>query len=1027
MNLNEPTNRTRANLRAFKRNLLEASQQLRQVRGQARVRGGIKGFTKLYETNNADETYQILQDLNRVVKYEWTLNLRDVLATNYLGQDIRITYLNDARNVIRDKFYRVPATIESFNKWWDGKSWDWKRSDEDLFEEQGQGDVYIYQSELINPLTIRQSYLENETNTCIFAPLVNICNEKITENTPSSKNYKTLLNKILKLEKEYVKGVPDDKLEDVFKKMNVKMTLSFPFESTKKVVYHDNSKALMSLSYINTRINHVDWYDNKCDNIEFVVRSEFTDIHKDLWEKQEPFIYEKYGEYITTIKTMNKTYKVKSDTEPSFVFKEFEEANGLNDAYLCDIKDELVSKFIREGCKITSSGINSKYDDLTQFKKSFKEIDQVKSYTQFKATKFYEGFVGKITDFRKCNKIEANGFYMIKNIDWTNTDKKIKEIQRAFKIWYGRNVYSSVELKYLMSYGVKFEIIGGCWGVRTDFEFTGKMLDKNDGLPNYSKWTGAKTMISMYNDYYMDTNDREYVSHIKSKCENVEYFDGVMRFSVKKEFNTHLSHVSGFIYAYQRINLIEQLMEMDIDMVLRINTDGIKYIEHEFNLNSTFKSDITPNVNGLVMETREDGFITSTNNSNKRDLLRYRLHFNETHTREHFNNQLFIGAGGCGKTHYNLVDKGLIRTCYVANSYKLISAKKNDYKCDVEVLAIVEGRGYDNIEPFKKKYNNIIVDEASMISEEQKLFLFKTYEKSKLIFCGDIGFQAEPICGEEIKTSTFENVIEFKENHRVNDLNFLQILNSMRTCIKTNGEFDCNVFKWIDITEIKSLYSINDICLTYTKNKKKLYDDLEGEKYLITKSTDDYNRGEIVFGLPKHKNCEKTNAFTTHSVQGETFYNKIFIDEELVNCGNVRLLYTAVSRAKRLDQIYIVVSPYVAVEKKPKVEKPKVEKKKVIFGECECCCFEKNLVKFVWDNDDRPYREQDDNINNYCEECYIKSMTCRSCGIYTEGGTITWGGNCVRCDEKCREERKEEQKLKPKLRVVCKKTLLEKV
>jgi ATP-dependent exoDNAse (exonuclease V) alpha subunit len=58
--------------------------------------------------------------------------------------------------------------------------------------------------------------------------------------------------------------------------------------------------------------------------------------------------------------------------------------------------------------------------------------------------------------------------------------------------------------------------------------------------------------------------------------------------------------------------------------------------------------------------------------------------------------------------------------------------------------------------------------------------------------------------------------------------------------------------------------------------------------------------------MPKGKVYEKTNAFTTHSVQGETFYNKIFIDIEIIYSNNLRLLYTAISRAKKLDQIYIV-------------------------------------------------------------------------------------------------------------------------
>ena len=49
------------------------------------------------------------------------------------------------------------------------------------------------------------------------------------------------------------------------------------------------------------------------------------------------------------------------------------------------------------------------------------------------------------------------------------------------------------------------------------------------------------------------------------------------------------------------------------------------------------------------------------------------------------------------------MDKGLVRPCYTANSYKLITAKNKDYNCDVEVLANVEGLNFDILVIKEKK------------------------------------------------------------------------------------------------------------------------------------------------------------------------------------------------------------------------------------------------------------------------------------------------------------------------------------
>jgi hypothetical protein len=52
--------------------------------------------------------------------------------------------------------------------------------------------------------------------------------------------------------------------------------------------------------------------------------------------------------------------------------------------------------------------------------------------------------------------------------------------------------------------------------------------------------------------------------------------------------------------------------------------------------------------------------------------------YRETHATE-----LWTGAGGCGKTHQNLIDFGLVKPVYCAPSHKLNAVKTDEYYFDV--------------------------------------------------------------------------------------------------------------------------------------------------------------------------------------------------------------------------------------------------------------------------------------------------------------------------------------------------------
>ena len=102
-------------------------------------------------------------------------------------------------------------------------------------------------------------------------------------------------------------------------------------------------------------------------------------------------------------------------------------------------------------------------------------------------------------------------------------------------------------------------------------------------------------------------------------------------------------------------------------------------------------------------------------------------------------------------------------------------------------------------------------------------------------------------------------------------------------------------------------YNIKDLIISKTHNNKdyftQKYKDME--KYYVLENTRDFSNGEIVIGV-KPENCrsEIRHGFTIHSIQGETATDKLYID--MRGMRSLRMFYTAISRAKRMEQIIFI-------------------------------------------------------------------------------------------------------------------------
>jgi hypothetical protein len=198
-----------------------------------------------------------------------------------------------------------------------------------------------------------------------------------------------------------------------------------------------------------------------------------------------------------------------------------------------------------------------------------------------------------------------------------------------------------------------------------------------------------------------------------------------------------------------------------------------------------------------------------------------------------------------------------------------------------------------------------------MMTELQKQTIINRYNDMKIIFCGDLGFQASPFTNIEMNTEDLK-VIEYDKNYRFTCNKMIELMKKVRLMIKQNKtDFEVNKFVFsqiqnIDDNELKSIYKIEDMILSRSHLIKDRYTEMfkEMQKWYVTKNTRLFHNGDIVIGDKPDATCEIRHSYTIHSIQGETANNKLFINMD--NIYDKRLLYTALSRAKEISQIYLV-------------------------------------------------------------------------------------------------------------------------
>ncbi len=295
---------------------------------------------------------------------------------------------------------------------------------------------------------------------------------------------------------------------------------------------------------------------------------------------------------------------------------------------------------------------------------------------------------------------------------------------------------------------------------------------------------------------------------------------------------------------------------------------------------------------------------------------------------------VFIGGkGGSGKTHSLLNFFDQHKLCYTTMCWNLIQGKKQDYK-NIIGLSINKLTGKVNGKTCEKTNNThirvIVIDEATLLNNDDISDIIDEYYYAYIFILGDVekdGFYYQ--CSNQnkvIKPSDYKMMqyIEYTTSYRF-DSNLNNKLDDLRTFMKANHKDQLKTHKiqqyvksnFQDNFKSKDIITYNNsdvgICATddYKKDNnltKYFTDKGTSPKYFI-KTTNIYKgqlRGQELESKPDHSNYEEKLFKTIHSFQGLDLNhnNKIIISVD--KCFDYNLYYTAISRARRLDQIVFI-------------------------------------------------------------------------------------------------------------------------
>jgi hypothetical protein len=315
------------------------------------------------------------------------------------------------------------------------------------------------------------------------------------------------------------------------------------------IVVKPDTKSLRNFKFKNTRLNHVEPYFGlmSMDKAIEIPKAELLQMVEQLKEDNVYFEYTKNKTGVASVSTLSHVYK--PECKYSEVVNEFEKTSGLCNIKICDIHDSNISGFVKSAVR---------YNETIDFQSTqlyrnnlgaLFHIDMKKAYSSYAKNKYYEefGFLGKITDFRKCSNQHGTGLYQIEKLNFWRCSKTFRQYNDMMRCYEAEGgIFTSPELQFLNDMKVDYTIVAGCWGVAPlKFDIPAEMLQKDsDGVSFYARHAGACNRITTRQKIYVQNSDATWLGTIAAipgvRIESFEFGESCIS-TLKKSCN-HLSH-----------------------------------------------------------------------------------------------------------------------------------------------------------------------------------------------------------------------------------------------------------------------------------------------------------------------------------------------------------------------------------------------------------------------------------------------------------------------------------------------------
>ena len=799
---------------------------------------------RLEEYRRSNEYIERKSANNPILQFSYDGNYEEFVENivEYRNRHIRIVLLKNG------KLVKTQLIIPNENKieWLRNNFFEGESNDETFIPNKYPTDkILVYKSRDVLVRAIKQVFRDNSSNTCVFNSIRSAVMEYMKNvSFKTQANYRTMLNKLDRLEPLYRNGVPQDEIKKIADTLGVVIEIDDVIGN--EYLKFGVQQKRVKIRLRNVRENHVEHYTNRKE-IE-VDDDWIMEKYRELKEKGEFYIVKNSVDRIRRLETADCTF-VCPDKNAE-IFKVLNKQ--IEDCGIDALQNPSLNKFLLEGRIINSTPVS-----FSPFTERTKLWDMKRAYVQMKECPYYAGILMKIWVYQKTSCIVGLGIYQVK------IDRDTK-MSRKFGLNKGGFItLPSPELQFWKDNGVSYSVIGGCWGSGGDLEFNYEIV--NGKL--YNEWIGKLSMNENYpNKSYTFAGNSEFASHLKSLYPFTRYWtNGEIEVKIPHKKLITYHHIYAFITSYCRITMLEAMKGKNIQAVL---LDGI-YTEDEI-------------TNPLFVE-KEIGKKWCYSVDSWYSMGKKKEFVNGNFT----GNSLLYGSGGCGKSWSVFNDLGLLDVLYVVPTREL--GEKSGRKWTTIHKLIGE-----NCIPYCEEFYIpavIFIDELTMIPDCMIEKAIQMYGGSMILIGGDVDGERHYQCRNGRPSAFREiynnwkvwNMIEYCNDYRAKDVELKKLKCSLREYMKeiyTDGEVG-------DSRKIRD----------WLKNR---YTHISIDSALKMSSDSDI----WIVGTHKVGDLIDKEKHTIHAFQGQTISDKkVFITNDYFEYA---MPFTAVSRVERLDQIVFV-------------------------------------------------------------------------------------------------------------------------